>query len=100
MSVRVGLARGHFSPGPSLGAAGLELCLGDNVVITEQRGDWSRGYLVGQPGKVGLFPSCYVHIKQLPKCRLMEESLMVAEEWVDEYFRNGVYKFYFSRFSV
>ena len=87
MTVKIGLSRGHFEPTGELGQAGLELCLGDNVVITEQRGDWSRGYKVDQPGKVGIFPSCYVHLKQLPKYRLMEESLMVAEEWVAEYFR-------------
>ena len=87
MTVKIGLSRGHFEPSGELGHAGLELCLGDNVVITEQRGDWCRGYKVDQPAKVGIFPSCYVHLKQLPKYRLMEESLMVAEEWVAEYFR-------------
>ena len=87
MTLTVGLSKGHFAPGSELGPAGLELCLGDNVVIMEQKGDWCRGYRVDVPAKVGLFPACYVHVKQQPsKCRLLEESLMVAEEWVAEYF--------------
>ena len=41
---------------------------------------------INDPSKIGIFPSCYVHIKKRSKTRLLDESIMVAEEWSRVYF--------------
>merc|ERR1711990_529998 len=81
--LRVGIAKGNFNSTKYPNC--LKLWLGDNVVVLDKKGDWMRGYKISHPSEIGIFPSCYIHIKKKSRIKIADEALMVAEEWVNIY---------------
>uniref|UniRef100_A0A8D0ARD5 Dedicator of cytokinesis 1 n=1 Tax=Sander lucioperca TaxID=283035 RepID=A0A8D0ARD5_SANLU len=42
----------------------LSLQIGDTVHILETHGDWYRGHRLRRKSKKGIFPACYIHLKE------------------------------------
>ena len=51
-----------------------------------------RGYRIGEPAKVGIFPKCYVYLREPKILRIVEEAVAVVDEWSNlylEYFKQA-----------
>lgn len=56
------------------------------MVIVEEIGDWMRGYKISHPDNLGIFPACYIHVRQRRNLRIIEEATAVVDEWSKLYF--------------
>uniref|UniRef100_A0A8D0DG08 Dedicator of cytokinesis 1 n=1 Tax=Sander lucioperca TaxID=283035 RepID=A0A8D0DG08_SANLU len=58
----------HLSPAiynyDARGEEELSLQIGDTVHILETHGDWYRGHRLRRKSKKGIFPACYIHLKE------------------------------------
>lgn len=55
---------------------GLKLTVGDLILIYEQFGVWFRGCLLRDKRQVGIFPSSYVHMKEIQVLNVGNEDIV------------------------